>query len=374
MYPYHCTWQLVIDTSRAESRRNHLKILATLDCADWEPDVNLARPRVDRQTLAAPDFAQGARVVTYARAHSGRSRSSSPARKPSPPTSWPELSNHEEARAPAPALADDAAPPIPMGPGRTGVKGIIRDRDEVAARTRERRTQETAALARAMEKASVGGKTYLEDEREHQWQAGLGMVPPAFRHMGARSTVMSTIWSAIKVRQREQYCTRARHCTRGHSRYDSCDSCEALQGTRGDIELKMAAATTTESDVAEMIGRGSARLEAEGERETLKGTDPVRGRWFPRGSGYPEAARWLFIDLRMCDVGHSLWTELTPCAECGVNTRLVARSSQCAVLQLNRPLPLRISQMTESTPTPLSGIPSAMTFNVLGVERVKNNM
>ncbi|KAA1478684.1 hypothetical protein DENSPDRAFT_694322 [Dentipellis sp. KUC8613] len=111
----------------------------------------------------------------------GASRSSSPARTPSPSTSWPELSDDEDARAPVPAPADDAAPPIGMGPGRTGVKGVIRDRDEAAARTRERRTQETAALARAMEKASLGGKTYLEEERERQWEAGLGMVsPPAF--------------------------------------------------------------------------------------------------------------------------------------------------------------------------------------------------
>ncbi|KAA1471972.1 hypothetical protein DENSPDRAFT_149029 [Dentipellis sp. KUC8613] len=51
----------------------------------------------------------------------GASRSSSPARTPSPSTSWPELSDDEDARAPAPALADDAVPPIGMGPRRTGV-------------------------------------------------------------------------------------------------------------------------------------------------------------------------------------------------------------------------------------------------------------
>ncbi|KAI0055969.1 thioredoxin-like protein [Artomyces pyxidatus] len=60
-----------------------------------------------------------------------------------------------------------------MGPGRTGVKGVIRDRDEAAARDRDRRARDAADLARRMEKASLGGKTFLEEERERQWEQAL---------------------------------------------------------------------------------------------------------------------------------------------------------------------------------------------------------
>lgn len=53
-----------------------------------------------------------------------------------------------------------------MGPGRTGVKGVIRDRDEAVALSRAQRAREVDAMNRAMERASLGGKTYLEEERE----------------------------------------------------------------------------------------------------------------------------------------------------------------------------------------------------------------
>jgi len=55
---------------------------------------------------------------------------------------------------------------IGMGPGRTGVKGVIRDRDEAAATQREKRKVEAEELRKKMEATSLGGKTFLEEEKE----------------------------------------------------------------------------------------------------------------------------------------------------------------------------------------------------------------
>lgn len=53
-----------------------------------------------------------------------------------------------------------------MGPGRTGVKGVIRDRDEALETEREKRAQEAESMRKKMEAANLGGKTFLEEERE----------------------------------------------------------------------------------------------------------------------------------------------------------------------------------------------------------------
>jgi len=53
-----------------------------------------------------------------------------------------------------------------MGPGRTGVKGVIRDRNEAEARERSRKAEELAELAARMERANLGGKTFLEERDE----------------------------------------------------------------------------------------------------------------------------------------------------------------------------------------------------------------
>ncbi len=53
-----------------------------------------------------------------------------------------------------------------MGPGRTGVKGVIRDRAEAESLARMKRGNEIRELNRAMEKASLGGKTWSEEEKE----------------------------------------------------------------------------------------------------------------------------------------------------------------------------------------------------------------
>jgi len=55
---------------------------------------------------------------------------------------------------------------IGMGPGRTGVKGVIRDHNEAAARERSKKVDELANLTARMERASLGGKTFLEDQGE----------------------------------------------------------------------------------------------------------------------------------------------------------------------------------------------------------------
>lgn len=55
---------------------------------------------------------------------------------------------------------------IGMGPGRTGVKGVIRDRNEAAARERSGKAEELAELAARMERANLGGKTFLEERDE----------------------------------------------------------------------------------------------------------------------------------------------------------------------------------------------------------------
>lgn len=53
-----------------------------------------------------------------------------------------------------------------MGPGRTGVKGVIRDRDEAEGLGRQKRNIEIEEMRRKMEKSNLGGKTFLEEERE----------------------------------------------------------------------------------------------------------------------------------------------------------------------------------------------------------------
>ena len=55
---------------------------------------------------------------------------------------------------------------IGMGPGRTGVKGVIRDRDEAVKMEQEKRQKGMEDLRKRMEAGNLGGKTYLQEERE----------------------------------------------------------------------------------------------------------------------------------------------------------------------------------------------------------------
>ncbi|CAK5281618.1 unnamed protein product [Mycena citricolor] len=107
-------------------------------------------------------------------------RSSSPVRTPSPDTGWHDdelnLSDAEKdydsdtARRAAfdKQLKDQERQQesIGMGPGRTGVKGVIRDRDEAEELERQKRARELNAIGQRMERTNLGGKTYLEEERE----------------------------------------------------------------------------------------------------------------------------------------------------------------------------------------------------------------
>jgi len=63
-----------------------------------------------------------------------------------------------------------------MGPGRTGVKGVIRDRDEASENDRSKRAKDMQELNKRMERANLGGKTFLEEEREKKAISGLEEV------------------------------------------------------------------------------------------------------------------------------------------------------------------------------------------------------
>ncbi|KAL0575467.1 hypothetical protein V5O48_006502 [Marasmius crinis-equi] len=96
----------------------------------------------------------------------GKSRSSSPARSDSTSSDqgWhdEELLN-EKTSTPDPQPQQES---IGMGPGRTGVKGVIRDRDEARELEKEKRNKELEETRKRMEKTNLGGKTFLEEERE----------------------------------------------------------------------------------------------------------------------------------------------------------------------------------------------------------------
>jgi hypothetical protein len=101
------------------------------------------------------------------------SQSSSPVRTPSPDAGWhtDELDfDDEKGRPYQHRLPQDEQQheSVGMGPGRTGVKGVIRDRNEAQNTARDKRTLELVELNKRMEKASLGGKTFLEEERERE--------------------------------------------------------------------------------------------------------------------------------------------------------------------------------------------------------------
>ncbi|KAF8891271.1 thioredoxin-like protein, partial [Infundibulicybe gibba] len=91
----------------------------------------------------------------------GPERSSSPVRTPSPDAGW-----HDDELAQQPPDSRPQHESIGMGPGRTGVKGVIRDRDEANDLRRERRALEIDRMRTAMENTSLTGRSFLEEERE----------------------------------------------------------------------------------------------------------------------------------------------------------------------------------------------------------------
>ncbi|KAG9310269.1 hypothetical protein JVU11DRAFT_5561 [Chiua virens] len=93
--------------------------------------------------------------------------SSSPERTPSPSLSFAtdDFDVDDEKFGSTP---DTAYESIGMGPGRTGVKGVIRDQHEAQAVQAAKKERELEALRKRMEGGSLGGKTFLEEEREKQ--------------------------------------------------------------------------------------------------------------------------------------------------------------------------------------------------------------
>lgn len=53
---------------------------------------------------------------------------------------------------------------IGMGPGRTGVKGVIRDRDEAMERDREKAREQRTELNAQMKKMDLSARTYFEEQ------------------------------------------------------------------------------------------------------------------------------------------------------------------------------------------------------------------
>ncbi|EIW58816.1 uncharacterized protein TRAVEDRAFT_20712 [Trametes versicolor FP-101664 SS1] len=154
------------------------------------------------------------------------SRSNSPVRSRSPspgPAPWPkqgedfDYDSDAERRAEVEAhIASQQQPDsIGMGPGRTGVKGVIRDRAEAESLARAKRAEEVKDLNRAMEKASLGGKTWAEEDREQRAELARlegPSVPKSarggrfghLREVGVRSFVQSVeegpdVWVVVHI-------------------------------------------------------------------------------------------------------------------------------------------------------------------------------
>ena len=109
--------------------------------------------------------------------NSSRSGSSSPRRSPSPDAAkWPndEYADKYSDDDGSPNRLSSSAKSNPPGvqgngvgvgvPGRTGVKGVIRDRNEAERGARDKRAAEMKELNKRMEKASLTGLSYLEEK------------------------------------------------------------------------------------------------------------------------------------------------------------------------------------------------------------------
>lgn len=136
-----------------------------------------------------------------------------------------------------------------MGPGRTGVKGVIRDRAEAESLARAKRGEEVRDLNRAMEKASLGGKTWAEEDRERRVELARlegPSVPKSarggrfghLREVGVRSFVQSVeegpdVWVVVHIYDpvRTSICGGAASCDAHFPRLQSLDRCAAVDET-----------------------------------------------------------------------------------------------------------------------------------------------
>ncbi|KAL0958537.1 hypothetical protein HGRIS_000677 [Hohenbuehelia grisea] len=101
---------------------------------------------------------------------SGRDPGATPPRTPSPDHGWhDELLNgdgdEEKPLGGSKSGLEPSHESIGMGPGRTGVKGVIRDHDEANSIGRQQAQHAAHEKAAAWERGNLGGATYLEEER-----------------------------------------------------------------------------------------------------------------------------------------------------------------------------------------------------------------
>ena len=117
-----------------------------------------------------------------------RSGSSSPRRSPSPDTAkWPNdeyVDNYPDDNGSPNRITSSAQPNSSDGqgngvgvgvPGRTGVKGVIRDRNEAERSARDKKAAEIKELNKMMEKASLTGMTYLEEKALEEGEEDEGL-------------------------------------------------------------------------------------------------------------------------------------------------------------------------------------------------------
>ncbi|KAG9099373.1 hypothetical protein FRC06_005343 [Ceratobasidium sp. 370] len=117
-----------------------------------------------------------------------RSRSVTPE-----PNTDDELFGSDISRSASPGDNTAAQNSIGMGPGRTGVKGVIRDRAEARTRENARRVQDIAALNAQMEKFAITARTYKEDEEAARKEAEK-------EEKGAKERYRRRRWRELKER------------------------------------------------------------------------------------------------------------------------------------------------------------------------------
>jgi hypothetical protein len=139
-------------------------------------------------------------LVLSGKLFNGGSHRSSPRRSPSPDAvKWPndaDYDSEQENNIRSGARNKSNLPQqesIGMGPGRTGVKGVIRDRNEANSNARLKQANDVEEMNRRMERASLGGKTFLEEERERLAEKALiegvsRVQDPLFTQGGASRT------------------------------------------------------------------------------------------------------------------------------------------------------------------------------------------
>lgn len=91
-------------------------------------------------------------------------------RTPSPNTD-DELFGSSSSRPPSPnpnAATHAPSESIGMGPGRTGVKGVIRDRNEARDRERTLKDERVKELRQQMERTAITAKSYREEQAENE--------------------------------------------------------------------------------------------------------------------------------------------------------------------------------------------------------------